>query len=549
MQILSFFLEGRLINGKKFKYEIPFEDRTTRDSFELKTEYLPLPEGYRIKMKLNPLHPIFLDRVLALVSTGLDNQDKILVNGYQSWSETREVGRFDRIKGLRGLLKPLWRHYRMDLYGQHWFRPLPEGAGRFDSWTWTYHRRGEDFWLGASVDESRGFTVFSWDCKKNCIRVEKEWKKSPLESTEEIFDLVFLQGKEAEVFDAWNRENKGGKPIFLGAKKSPSLGWTSWYHYYTNISQEILEQEIDSQARENRSWEWFQIDDGWQKAVGDWEPNGKFPGGMKPLAERIRQAGWKPGLWLAPFIAEKKSELVKTHPEWVKKDLRGRWVEAGFGVLWSGEFYALEWTNLAFQDHLRRTFLHLAAEGYALVKLDFLYAACLGVGPESKGEQMTRALDFLRTCWPDKSILACGLPLGAGFGRVDYCRIGPDVGLEWEDWRLKSLVRFPERVSTAQALENTLFRRQLSGRGWVNDPDVFILRKKNHKLTPLQQEKLLRVNLALGGLVYSSDPAGTWTKEDREKLKTLCTTPSLVSFSPEGHTKVIDAWGLIPEIQ
>lgn len=88
-----------------------------------------------------------------------------------------------------------------------------------------------------------------------------------------------------------------------------------------------------------------------------------------------------------------------------------------------------------------------------------------------------------------KAILGCGVPVMPAFGLVDYCRVSCDVGLDWDDvWYMRLFHR--ERVSTKQALNNTVFRRQLNGRAYGSDPDVFFLREENCKLTAEQNAPL-----------------------------------------------------------
>ena len=102
-------------------------------------------------------------------------------------------------------------------------------------------------------------------------------------------------------------------------------------------------------------------------------------------------------------------------------------------------------------------------------------------------------LEFLKIQAGDKMILGCGVPLGSAFGKVDFCRIGADVHLQWED----NLQRFHgnrERTSTLLSLRSTLGRWQLNNRVFHNDPDVFILRKEKNKLTLNQQYTLLIIN-------------------------------------------------------
>ena len=144
--------------------------------------------------------------------------------------------------------------------------------------------------------------------------------------------------------------------------------------------------------------------------------------------------------------------------------------------------------------------------GFRLLKLDFLYAVCL-FPPKNKtrGQVMHDAMAFLcGIIQPHAQILACGIPLAAAFGRVDYCRIGADTHRAWEHFWLH-LARHRERVSTQLALRNTLGRHHLNGRVFANDPDVFILRESGTKLSETQRHTLFTMNILLGNLWFSSD--------------------------------------------
>ena len=94
-------------------------------------------------------------------------------------------------------------------------------------------------------------------------------------------------------------------------------------------------------------------------------------------------------------------------------------------------------------------------------------------------------MELLRSWCGQKTILGCGVPVMPAFGLVDYCRVSCDVSLDWNDvWYMRLFHR--ERVSTKQAINNTVFRRQLNGRAYGSDPDVFFLREENCKLTAEQ---------------------------------------------------------------
>jgi alpha-galactosidase len=100
-------------------------------------------------------------------------------------------------------------------------------------------------------------------------------------------------------------------------------------------------------------------------------------------------------------------------------------------------------------------------------------------------------------------------------GLVDYCRVGADISHSWEIDILKS-IGLQERISTMNSLRNTISRNLLSGRSFLNDPDVFILRSDKVKMNPAEKATLFRLNLLFGDLVFTSDDISAY---DADTLK------------------------------
>lgn len=95
-------------------------------------------------------------------------------------------------------------------------------------------------------------------------------------------------------------------------------------------------------------------------------------------------------------------------------------------------------------------------------------------------------------------------------GELFLIPVSCDVSLSWDDvWYMRLMHR--ERVSTKQAIGNTVFRRQLNGRAYLSDPDVFFLREENLTLTQEQKEALAQVNALLGGVFLTSDDPSKYT--------------------------------------
>jgi alpha-galactosidase len=65
-------------------------------------------------------------------------------------------------------------------------------------------------------------------------------------------------------------------------------------------------------------FKWVDVDDGYQIAEGDWEPNDRFPGGdkdMRRLTDAIHAHGLKAKLWWAPLAADPGSNILEKRPE------------------------------------------------------------------------------------------------------------------------------------------------------------------------------------------------------------------------------------------
>ncbi|MFZ2413512.1 MAG: glycoside hydrolase family 36 protein [Candidatus Cryosericum sp.] len=490
--------------------------------------------GERWMVTVTPRTTVTLLTAELRVPIPVPPSSRIFVNGYQTWTESRELGPRDRIPSLNRLARS-----RCSMYGDYEFVTNPGFPGRFHGWTYGYVRAGSDLLtLFGSLSEQTGFTLVTVTASAGRVTLQKECGGVVLTEPYVLYDVYVGTGTDHETFGRYF-DLLGLRP----PRVSPLTGWTSWYKYYTGITQDIIQHNLDALNEHRVPLDVFQIDDGWEHAVGDWlTANGKFPGGMGAMADAIHERGYKAGLWLAPFIAEESSDLLREHPDWFLTEDDGKPVKAGYNPGWSGIFYSLDVAHPAVRSYLRDVFdLVLHTWRFDLVKLDFLYAACRKAPRgKTRGQVMSESMQFLRDIVGDRLILGCGVPLGPAFGQVDFCRIGGDVALKWED-RLLSTIHYRERVSTVCALRNAISRRHLNGIAFWNDPDVTILRDTGNSLTEAQRRTLFLVNQAMGGLVFTSDDISSYT--DVQLRQYLSQFPFSVK-SVEDATPFGEAWRL-----
>lgn len=489
---------------------------------DIKVEHLTtltgLKQARRIQATIHPKQDVVMQGLELVYNRTFQPTERVFCNGFQSWSESREFNLDEEIPSLRRIAHPL-----MGNYGDYHIPAVKRGKGLLHSWTYGYIRKTNGIELIGSLTEQSAFTIIQSDTQTGQIFIQKDIDQLQLTHSYPILDIVILEGTEDTVFDNYFDLMPFEKPTTL-----PAVGWTSWYNYYTNISEEIILKNLKAFKKHNypRPDQYatiFQIDDGFQTKVGDWlsiKPS--FPNGMRPIAKAIHEKGYEAGLWLAPFICEKGSDIATRNPHWLLKDKNGKLVRAGYNPGWSGHFYVLDFYLKEVQDYLLKVFQTvLEVWGFDMVKLDFLYAVCILPRPnKTRGQVMYDAMQFIRSIVGKKKILGCGVPLGSVFGLVDYCRIGADIHLKWEH-RLLHFLRNRERVSTIIALRSAIGRRHLNKRAFINDPDVFILRDENNQLTPAQQHTILILNILLGDLLFTSDYLKDYSPEQLCEYKNI----------------------------
>ena len=61
---------------------------------------------------------------------------------------------------------------------------------------------------------------------------------------------------------------------------------------------------------------WYDEDGQWWDSVGEWQPSRtRFPGGFGEVADRIRERGMVPGIWLEPEVVGVRSALARSLPD------------------------------------------------------------------------------------------------------------------------------------------------------------------------------------------------------------------------------------------
>jgi alpha-galactosidase len=275
-------------------------------------------------------------------------------------------------------------------------------------------------------------------------------------------------------------------------------GWCSWYCFGPRVTDRQILENLDVIAESIPGLKYIQVDDGYQKAMGDWLESGKaFDGGVRRVLERIGQEGFEPAIWVAPFIAERESDLFRQHPDWFIRDDSGQPLPADrvtFGGWRRGPWFALDGTHPEVQKHLESLFRTMREEwGCTYFKLDANFWGAMHGGhlrdpKATRIEAYRRGMEAILRGAGDAFILGCNHPIWPSLGLIDGSRSSGDISRKWPKF--------------AQTARENLSRNWQNGQLWWNDPDCALL---TGPLTEDEYQFHATAVFASGGLILSGD--------------------------------------------
>ncbi|MBI4889753.1 MAG: alpha-galactosidase [Acidobacteria bacterium] len=310
---------------------------------------------------------------------------------------------------------------------------------------------------------------------------------------------------------------------------APPEGWCSWYCFGPRVTAQRVTENLEWIAANARNLRYIQIDDGYQPAMGDWLETGTaFGGEIRAVLREIRQRGFEPAIWVAPFIAEEKSHLFAQHPDWFMKDAGGQPLPSNkvtFGGWRRGPWYALDGTHPGARNFLESVFRTMNREwGVTYFKLDAIFwgamhSARLHDSKATRVEAYRLGMQSIIRGAGKSFILGCNHPLWPSLGVIHGSRSSGDISRNWKT--VKSV-----------AAEN-LHRAWQNQALWWNDPDALVL------MGALPENEFgfhAAATYATGGMLLSGDDLTRISPARKALLDKLRPTRRAAQFTPNLQT-------------
>lgn len=296
--------------------------------------------------------------------------------------------------------------------------------------------------LVAVIPDFKNIDILNFRFENNQLKVNLSKYSSAFKSNN--YEVLVAKGKYTEIINLFNNFLQNFNKLSLMNER---VMWFSWAAYGKSVSQVDIDSELPYLAE--IGVDTMILDDGWEMAVGQWEINTtKFPN-MIGLVENIKKMKIKPGIWIAPFMIMKESQLFSLHKDWIMKNDDGSFLEV--------TNFQLQPTNKPLpiiekscgldisipeaRKYAIGEILRLAKIGFEVFKLDFISIPFAG---DLKNREKT-IVEYYRMFFSDLrfelenlkkqkqitnfELIGCGGPLFESIGLFEGIRITDDSAM------------------------------------------------------------------------------------------------------------------------
>ena len=237
--------------------------------FEIREEI----DGDIFSLTLLPKTDVTFQKFEIKDNISFSKESKFFVNGYQSWTLSREYAPDDDMrddfnpKFLSVLDKKKFNVRGIWGAGDLTFHKYPEQSGIFYGYSYAYIRNENGIRLFASLSEKTGYTIITFNTNSSTVSIEKDLEGVTFKKGQEIkvLELCDIIDNIDSAFDKYFNLAKIEKP-----RAERMCGYTTWYNYYTNVTEDIVERDLEAIAKLGSKIDIFQVDDGYERTVGDW---------------------------------------------------------------------------------------------------------------------------------------------------------------------------------------------------------------------------------------------------------------------------------------
>ena len=305
----------------------------------------------------------------------------------------------------------------------------------------------------------------------------------------------------------------------------PRYHYCSWYHHNSMLTEELFFDAIDGmqQVDPEKYMQAAQIDDGYCTSRGDWltPKTHLWPQGLEPVFKKVQEAGYAPGIWVAPFMVGCSSTIATEHPDWLLHHADGslvrEWVNYHHGSP-DFEHHILDTSHPDALAWIKEVFETMYQWGARVYKTDFLewgYKDSTRFKRYTPGktgaEYFDNVMKTIRAAIKDSYWLGCITYFAPSIGYMDGMRMTADVGVQWN--KQGGTGNDGCGGGTENMIEESFATLYMNNVFWQNDPDVTFMREEHIHLSDMEIKSLAYYNGLMGHSVNTSCEIGNLSPE------------------------------------
>ncbi len=409
--------------------------------------------------------------------------EKVLKNGLLSTSECQYV---DKITPTRRSPMDIWFPQNPFSFRQD-FGYLKRSL--ISEWFTELKFEEKSLVIGALTTQNQFSQIFVQKESKDSVHVrvtcQLDGKELQPGESVSLEDILFSLRDEDENLDyfasklaEWNELNMEGEPI--------SALCCAYYARGMDVSEEYILKELEHMEKHSLqgSIQYVQIDEGYCTR-GDWMKthSDRFPNGLNSLTDSISESGFKAGIWIAPLLAAKKSEVYTQHPDWFlpDKSMPPSRLTTIMPNKPFDDMAVLNITNPDAKEYIKECIAGFVESGFSLIKVDFLNMYGHLESPPgnlTRAEMVSETLSVIReAAGPDVHLLSAITPLSSAVGLVDSARISIDTSFPFI-YNIPIINSLVNNELCQRVYSNMRSRNFLNGAVWHNDGDCLVTAKK-----------------------------------------------------------------------
>ena len=149
---------------EKFKMQVAYQvAKTSYITNQFETEHFRMDcTAFKdhIVLKMRTPVPVKIQSLSITIPYEFKADDRLFLNGYQSWTDCREYFPDDKPPYLSPVFKPFIMMSSFRSSGDYTFVEYATEPGHFHGFSYGYVRRGAQYDLFASLNERTGYTIF-----------------------------------------------------------------------------------------------------------------------------------------------------------------------------------------------------------------------------------------------------------------------------------------------------------------------------------------------------------------------------------------------------